>query len=196
VTLLETVLGVLLLGMVTATLAGAVGALRSQGERNRQRLAAMELANRLLLQYVDDEENLPSELLPVAYDGLLYRWRSEVRPVDVRISDAGRRTRDESGRTGFDFGRRLKVVSVSVWLAGESGGSDVENDRVPRASLSRIVDPIAFRNADSVDRRFGDDPTRMMEVLLDMTAGSAGSSGDSSGGSSGTGSGSGSGGQR
>ena len=172
VTLIETVLGVILLGMVAATLAGTTGALRGQGERDRQRLAAAELANRIVLQHVDDEENLPSELLPIAYDGMLFRWRSVKRPVDVELSDAGRNQRSEGGAGGFDFRRRLRVVTVSVWLDEQSGGSIRDDGTAPRAELTRMIDPIAFRNADSVDRRFGNNPERMMEELLDLTSGS------------------------
>ncbi|MEM1186020.1 MAG: type II secretion system protein [Planctomycetota bacterium] len=180
-TLLETVLGVLLLGMVAATLAGTTGALRRQSERDRQRLAAVELANRLLLQFVDDEENLPSELLPIAYDGMLFRWRSRLDPVNVRLSDASLNRRVEGDAAGFDFRNRLRVVRVSVWLDAESGGSTLDDGTSPRAELTRMIDPIAFRNADAVDRKFGDDPERMMRTLLELTTGSGGatpSSGD------------------
>ncbi|MEM7755993.1 MAG: hypothetical protein AAF297_10200 [Planctomycetota bacterium] len=181
-------LGVLLLGMVAATLAGTTGALQRQANRDRQRLAAAELANRLLLQYVDDENNLPSQLLPVAYDGMLFRWRSDVRGVGVELSGAGRNQRIEGEAAGFDFRRRLTVITVSVWLAPESGGSAVDDGRVPRAQLTRMIDPIAFNNADSLDRRFSDDPSGLMEILIGIstgagTGGSSGSSGNSGGGS-------------
>jgi type II secretory pathway pseudopilin PulG len=171
VTLLETVLGVVLLGMVAATLASTAGAMQRQAERDRQRLGAAELANRLLLQQIDDEENLPSQLLPVAYDGLFYRWRLDVRRCGLELSRAGQEDARANAGNGFDIRKRLRVATVTVWLAEESGGSTTDTTAVPRAVLARVFDPIAFRNADSTERKYGDDIGRMMEELFTLTEG-------------------------
>jgi hypothetical protein len=171
VTLIETVLGAMLLGMVAATLAGTVGAIQRQAARDKQRLAAIEIANRLVLQQVDDDENLPSQSLPIAYDGMMFRWNLSVRSAGMTLSDSGRNFESQQTGGGFDIRRRLRVATVNVWLAEESGGSATDTSAVPRASVSRLFDPIAFRNADSTERKYGDDIERMVNELFQMTAG-------------------------
>jgi len=148
-TLIETTLGVLLLGMIAATFAGTTGAVRRQAERDEDRLAAYELANRLLLQHLDDEDGLPTEGVPILYDGARFRWRAEAKRVDTECSRAATHVYG-STPVSLDFRRRLRVVTVSVGLADDPDGPAL-------ASLTRMFDPLTFRNADSIRRRVGND---------------------------------------
>ena len=61
VTILESVMAALLLGLICATIFSTVSAVATADLRGQQRLEALELSNRLILQYLDDKNKMPSE---------------------------------------------------------------------------------------------------------------------------------------
>lgn len=140
ITILEVVFAVSLLAMTTATLLSANSyVLKSQG-REAQRLGAAELANRLLLQYIDDKNSLPSDALPIEYHRWRYRWRMEERRVSIAYNPAADVDEEPTG-IGPE---RVRLMVVRVWLSEESGGSALFNQDVPSVVITRFYDPLGF----------------------------------------------------
>lgn len=148
VTFLEAILASVLLAMVASTLAGGVSFMTQSQRRMDQRLGAAELANRLILQFIDDRESLPDRSLPIEYDIDLYRWTLEEAPVEFvfdNIQD------DSAGGVGGGASlSRIKLIKVRVWLAADSGGSRSYTSEVPHCEITRLIDPLAFNNPDSL----------------------------------------------
>lgn len=148
VTFLEAILASVLLAMVASTLAGGVSFMTQSQRRMDQRLGAAELANRLILQFIDDRESLPDRSLPIEYDIDLYRWTLEESPVDFvfdNIQD------DSAGGVGGGASlTRIKLITVRVWLGADSGGSRSYTSEVPHCEITRLIDPLAFNNPDSL----------------------------------------------
>lgn len=177
VTFVESVLGVVLLGLVTASLAGAVAFMRNNQTRLEQRLGAAELANRLILQFIDDDESLPSRALPIEYGDRLFRWSMDQQRVrfNTRTSGTGGGNEGIGGGVSLD---RIQLVTVRVWLAPESGGTRDFDPETPNAVITRLIDPLAFSNPDSlqtlIESPGGID--RLMNRLMELEAGTGGGS--------------------
>jgi len=148
-TILEAMLATVLLGMVGATLAGAVSYMSLTQRRGEQRLAAAELGNRLMLQYLDNQDAMPSDALPIEYNGDQFRWTMEVQRVEFDMVEVPDEDGGTSVGTGFSF-QRVRLVRVSVWLAESAGGSRGLVSGIPSATLTRLVDPLNFSNPDSL----------------------------------------------
>lgn len=174
-TFLEAVLGVVLLGLVTASLAGAVSFMNKADARLSRKLAAAELGNRLILQFIDDRESLPQPSLPIEYNGTLFRWSLDEEPVkfNVRSEGTGQSSSGVGGGASLD---RVRYVVVRVWLDGESGGSRDFTNEVPHAVLTRLVDPLAFANPDSLQTLLEqeDGIDRLLRLMMDLEDGTAG----------------------
>ncbi len=150
VTLLEAILAVVLLGMVAATLASAAGFMGSMQNRMEQRLGAAELGNRLMLQFIDDRESLPSRSLPIEYNADFFRWTLEEKPVRFNVEN---NVAAQSGASAVGSGvnlSRIKLVTITVWLGADSGGSRALEPGIPKATITRLIDPLAFSNPDSL----------------------------------------------
>ncbi len=148
-TLVEAVLATVLLGMVAATLASAVSFMSASQRRIQQRLGAAELANRLMLQYIDDQDAMPSKSLPIEYDTDLYRWAMDVDPVEFTMAEPPAEIDPNSVGSGVHFDR-IRLVSIRVWLSEDSGGARGFSTSLPNAQLTRLIDPLAFSNPDSL----------------------------------------------
>ncbi|MCA9303889.1 MAG: type II secretion system protein [Phycisphaerales bacterium] len=151
-TLIEVILAVVLLGMVGATLASAAGFMGSMQRRLEQNLGAAELANRLMLQFIDDRESLPSQALPIEYDRDRFRWTLEERPVTFNVeSNADAQTSSSTAVGSGASLSRIKMVTIRVWLGADSGGSRAFEQGIPNATITRLIDPLAFSNPDSLE---------------------------------------------
>lgn len=158
ITFLETVLAVALLGLTTMSVVLAVNYISAASIRNAHRLNAAEIANRLLLQYFDDANSLPSESQPVQYgkEGeFRYRWSLGEEAVTVELptpsttnAEDDRREQQMAslGRSSTDRFSRFRVVRVRVWLGEETGGSFYPTSGVPSVTLTRIYDPADIPN--------------------------------------------------
>lgn len=148
--LLEVVAAVVLLTLVGGTVLTTLSAAMSSQVRQQRRLAAAELANRLMIQYLDDENSMPDANLPVQYGQEFYRWELRTRPASIRVARIeAESTRAQRGGLSLD---RFKAVTVSVWLSERSGGTREREGGAPGWSLTRLVDPTyVFRNPDSLD---------------------------------------------
>jgi prepilin-type N-terminal cleavage/methylation domain-containing protein len=177
-TLLECVLASALLGMVAAGFLGMISAIWGWQGRQQQTLGAAELANRLILTYLDDSTEMPSQFLPLEYGPYRYRWKMKEEGVKVRDPEdlppeVAQKRAEKSQRSGLD---RIKFVSVHVWLSEETGGAMEPEAGTPQATLERLVDPLAFRNPDSIKKKFMH-PEKLSEMLGDIARGEQGGDG-------------------
>jgi type II secretory pathway pseudopilin PulG len=170
--MLEVVLSMVLLALVTSMIMTAIASMMAAQTTHRQRLAAAEVANRLTLQYLDDKKTLPASGSTILYGRDKYRWDLAERPVT--ITPARPESVQNRGNSGLSL-NRLKSVSFRVWLGEESGGSHGFDTTYPSFVISRLVDPIALRNPDSIDYMLKN-PEAYQEFLKNFTGG-AGSSG-------------------
>lgn len=157
-TLLEVVLSVLLLSLVAATVTAAISSITGMESRNRQRLGAYELGNRLLLQFIDDEEALPDPALPLEYGPSLYFWDMSQSPMKMDISGA----QQSSGANllGLD---RYRLLNVTVY--GANVAREIPTRAEPLASISRVYDPVLPRNPDSM-QALGSDVNKITERII------------------------------
>ncbi|HYE63632.1 MAG TPA: type II secretion system protein [Phycisphaerales bacterium] len=146
-TFIETVCAVALLGIVAATVYATFGTIMGTQDRQQHRLNAMEVANRLILQYLDDARTMPQAGLPVEYGKYRYRW--ELTEVPVRLVPSRQDIADERASAAPISVDRMQALAVKVWLSEESGGSLQYDTAVPAVALTRLMDPIALRNPDT-----------------------------------------------
>jgi prepilin-type N-terminal cleavage/methylation domain-containing protein len=173
VTLLETVAATAILSVLAVTVISAINGMNSSQDRHSKQLAAMELANRLLLQYLDDPKSMPGEGMPIASGNNRYRWRLEKKPVT--LTPARSEVAAERATRSTLTIDRIELIGVSVWLSEESGGSYAPNSRVPFAQLARLADPIAdaYRNPDSAQYMLSTDEgkRRLLDRFRDVGSG-------------------------
>ncbi len=155
-TLLEVVLASALLGMMAAVILGTISAIWGWQGRQQESLGAAEVANRLMLTYLDDSTEMPPSNLPVAYGPYRFHWEMKRTPVKIRDPedlppDVASKRAEKTVRSGLD---RIEFVTVKVWLSEETGGTLNLEEGTPHALLERLVDPLAFRNPDSIKKKF------------------------------------------
>ena len=153
--MLEVILATVILAMTIATLATMVQAINAQQARASRRLDAAELANRLIIQYLDDDKSLPSQDLTIDYGPNKFRWKLTVSRIDSTIDKSVQAALDEASdnRQSPMSPNRLRKVVVQVWLSEQSGGAFVASAGAPQATLVRLVDPSAIwrRPPDSIN---------------------------------------------
>ena len=166
-TFLEIVLSVVLLAIATSMIMSAINNMLEAQGVHRQRLGAAEIANRLTLQYLDDKRTLPAQGLPVVYGRERYRWDYTERPVSIVTA---RPEAIQSRNASNQSLNRLVTVNFRVWLSEENGGSYGYDPLIPSFTLSRVVNPTALRNPDTIDRMLKD-PEAYREFLANLTGG-------------------------
>ena len=178
-TLIEVVLAAVLLAMVTLTATSMMSLTVGSTARQQKRLAAAELANRLMLIRMDDEENLPGPTETIAYrnDPSLtarqqWRFRWDIEEADsVRLESSEAAQGAEGGRNEafLRLADRIKLVTVRVWLSEASGGSFSFDTEVPNARAVRLVNELSLRNQDSFARRFSGQEgiNRLLDTVLE-----------------------------
>lgn len=152
VSLVEILFSVAALGMATAVIVSALSYTYTRQKRERLQLACAELANRIVLMYLDDPKSTIAMPDLVAYDGDLFRFSLEESVVRVEENNAVADARSRQSRN--EVSKRLLVYTVTVWLSEESGGTQFPVITTPSHTLARLYDPISSqRNLDSVERR-------------------------------------------
>lgn len=144
-TFLEAVLASALLGIVAMGVFGALNYLVLQQKRAEQLEGAAEVANRVVVMYLDNPRGMPPGGRPIAYGRNLYRWTYEAGPIEVYDPNAA----DEPTPLSLT---RLSELTVSVWLHEDSGGAYSPDPGTPGIVVRRMLDPLASRNPDSFDR--------------------------------------------
>jgi hypothetical protein len=171
-TLLEVVLATALLVLLaSAMISTVVFANRSEIRRVR-RLAAYEVASRLLLQYVDQKNNpdFPKASAPVEYEGMRFTFELFEEPAEVVA------IRGEVPRLAQNT--RLLRVRVYEAVEGVAGGA---LRGVLLAELVRPNHPLVLlvRNEDSKGRQLMD--PEVLAGLSQLQPGSGGGGGSGGG---------------
>lgn len=168
-TILESVLATVLLGVVASVLLAALNTMWRSQVRLAQTLGAAETANRVVLQYLDDRSALESQAgRPLNYGAWSFRWQLEETSVrytpPAGVAGAAAENRLERGMAA-NF-NRLKMVRVRVWLDERNeGGSFLASAAVPHFEMTRLVDPLNIgRNPDSLKKVFAN-PDLIMRAL-------------------------------
>lgn len=172
-TLLEVVLAIATVALLASTVLGAVTYMHQVEIRQTHQLATAELANRMMLQYLDDKSAMPSPITPLEYGAHRYRWSLSESPVGFEAIEVQDNTPAQSGRTprnAIPPERRYKLVTVRVWLSEESGGSLQATEGVVQAQIGRLIDLLAFRNPDSAENLLKQ-PGGMQQLLEAIGAG-------------------------
>lgn len=157
--LLEVVLSVVMLTGVATSIMSAISYIERADARDKRRLAAYEIGNRLILQWLDDNKQMPEPHLPIAY-GDRYQFFFELSVSQVRMELNEEQNRSETTLQGLD---RYRLVAVRVF---DSDESDSRNP-VPGEELAllwRVYDPAYNRNPDAMTR-FGERPENVLELI-------------------------------
>jgi type II secretory pathway component PulJ len=175
-TLLEVVLAVLMLGMVAASVSSALAFTLNSDSRAQVRLSAYEVANRVVLQYLDDRTALPNPAAPIEYGRYRFFWEAVPINVEMRVKAADA----SSGRSAPRNTNRFEFVTVRVWLAvGTTGrGGSLQKGEL-LAELDRLLDPTAPRNPDAARRMAT--PNGIIDLMKRMGIDSSGDAGHSGG---------------
>jgi type II secretory pathway pseudopilin PulG len=173
-TFLEVVFATALVGVLAATLVGLFSFINATQRREQRYLAAAEVANRLMLNYLDNPAAMPDPGKVIEYgppeNPAKFRWSYTEQPV--RMNEARPEARDET-RAGPLKRDRMKLVTVRVWLSEYSGGEMSHGDTVPGIVLTRLIDPLALRNPDSTTNMLKDPAAyqRWLEAMMGFTQG-------------------------
>ncbi len=145
-TFIEVVLASALLGIVSMGVFGVLNYLVLQQKRAEYFTGAAEVANRVVIMFLDNPDNMPSGGQPIAYGRNLYRWTYEASPIEVYDPNAT----EESTPMSL---ARLQELTVSVWLHEDSGGAYTPSAGTPGIVVRRMLDPLANRNPDTLTRK-------------------------------------------
>ncbi len=154
-TLLEVLLAVTMLALVSAALMNALAGIDQSQRRQQKQLAGMELANRLILTALDDDRKLPSQALPLEY-GPFYFYYDTFEDI-VRMRPAQRAAGD--AENAFN---RYRQITIAVYATDDDPKRPNRTGEIAR--LSRIYDPVAARNPDTI-ARLGTDTDRLLKLI-------------------------------
>ncbi len=183
-TLLECVLAVVLLAFVSSAIASAMGFLNGADTRAIRRLGAYEVANRIVLQHLDDSKELEGQdAFPVEYDRFRYRWELEEERVAMDLPEI-----ETVERAAVPLSDRYRIVTVTVYEVDErlsQGAFTVRGEQL--AQLTRMFDPFTPRNPDAISRWTQQDIMDRLEEMLgdQMNAAGAALPGGAGGGGGG-----------
>jgi hypothetical protein len=163
-TMVEIVLAVVMLAMVTASIFGALGAMERMHRHNMERLGAFELANRMILQWLDDKKQMPPKGLPLEYGRFKYLCDYGEERV-TQVLNPRQAASTGSTPQGLD---RFKQFTVTIWSTEEGVDYPIRGEVI--AELTRMYDPFAPRNPDEMARRFRD-PEDIAALLRELTGG-------------------------
>jgi hypothetical protein len=173
-TFIEIVVAFALLGVVSGALFGVTGFATGMQLREQRRLACAEVANRMMLQYLDDATAMAEMPKVTAYgpDGNPSKFRWEYREEPIQLIKANADAWDQTKTSALPEDRFLQVT-VRVWLSEESGGSRFPDESTPTATLTRLLDPVYPRNPDSFMNMLND-PQAFRTFMNTMMTGNQG----------------------
>lgn len=157
-TMLETVLACVLMAMIATTLVAGLGYVHASHRRQQRILGAAEVANRIVLQYLDDKDSLPSDALPVAYGAqgdFRYYWKIQKQKVSLKAARPG--ASSDSTRVNGVTADRLEILTVRVWIEQTLNVNPSISGMPFDFELRRLIDPLAIvRNPDTAEKNFQD----------------------------------------
>ncbi|KAA0217250.1 MAG: hypothetical protein DYG94_01570 [Leptolyngbya sp. PLA3] len=151
--MLETVLAAVLMAMIATTLVAGLGFVHADHRRQQRQLGAAEIANRLMLQYLDEKSGMPSDALAVTYGSRgQYRYYWRVREDKVSMREVRPGSTATANRTGGVTPDRIKLITVRVWNEQTPNVNPALSGVAEDFRLARLTDPIAPRNPDSLSK--------------------------------------------
>ncbi|MCA3004749.1 MAG: hypothetical protein LW650_11865 [Planctomycetaceae bacterium] len=171
-TLLEVVLAAFLLSGVAAAVVGVLGTVQRSEQLRRERLAAYEVANRLILQYIDDADRMPERGLPIEYDNRRFLWELDLLPLKISAPPDSVMEGNE-GWAGFDGTvEALKYMSVRVWATEGDPGNPTRGGQLAQLTRLYFEYPLYSPNPD-VQRRWLANPANRDRMIQAMLRGAA-----------------------
>lgn len=163
--LVEVIMASMLLAIIASAVVGGITTVITADARNQQKLEGLELANRLLLQYLDDKDAMPNQESHVVQGRGTYRWAMHTSPVELSMPEESviDKPIDGPGAKTID---KLILLSVSIYAGVPDGmGGFTHGDRI--CTLTRVYHPLSviYRNPDMM-KRLAADPGRMMEIMM------------------------------
>jgi type II secretory pathway pseudopilin PulG len=165
-TLLEVLLAVLLMSFAAAAIMRAISSIATMESNGRKRLQAFEIANRLILQFLDDEDAMPGQGLPLDYGNNRFFWDLDKTPCRMVINK-----KQEFGGANLQALDRYLLIGVTVYETRTEGNFEVKGE--PIAFLSRVIDPAAPRNPDTLET-FGTNMDKITKLVGVITQGKSG----------------------
>lgn len=177
-TFIEVVGATAMMAVVATALFGVLSFITAEQTRAARILGAAEVANRVMILYLDDATAVPKQPALIGYGPATYRWNYTDEPI--RLIEAGAASRVKSGIRPLS-NDRYRRVTVRVWLSEESGGAVAPNGIAPEVTLTRMMDPFAIRNADSFTNLVNNPEARQrwIEQMSGMSSGASGGTGKS-----------------
>ncbi|MEO1583221.1 MAG: type II secretion system protein [Planctomycetota bacterium] len=162
-TFLEAVLGLALLGIIGGAIFGVLGYAWRVEINARQTLGAAEVANRVLISYLDDSTSPRKLPDTIAYQEMTFRWSLDTTRVSIKDTVPSARTDRDGSATIQEALDKMESVVVIAWIDDGTPASLVPGS-TPGYRLDRVIDPFTFRSADSIDRLIND-PERRDELF-------------------------------
>lgn len=164
---LEAVLAAALLGIIASAIFSVLGYVYASDREDAARLGAAEVANRIIITYLDDETSIRKLPDVIVYGNEEFRW--DLEEDGVRIEEPNRYARVTAGRQGATPNAlvRLKEVRVTVWQVDGTDAS-LQPGSTPGVRLNRLVNPIAYRGSDGVERTLSN-PERVTRMMQNLT---------------------------
>lgn len=139
--LLEVVFATALLGLLVMATMAAISYVQAAQMREQRMLAANELANRLVLMYIDDPNSPWNEGDILTWgNGEKYRW--ELIRSSIEVNSAVQPPVEASATPSMTMSG-VHLLRARVWLDAESGGTAQFALTTPHAELSRLMSPMA-----------------------------------------------------
>jgi hypothetical protein len=154
-TFIEVVVATALLTSLASVVVGTVTFMENSVARQRYRLDAMEVAHRLVAQYLDDDKLLPQQSLPIQQGNAFYRYQLKEEVVMQDEADStglrrGRIKRQDEVSAEQALPQMLNRVTIAVYL-DDPANPVIETSR-PLAELSRMFNPVSGRDEDAMMR--------------------------------------------
>lgn len=142
-TLLEVVISCFTLALATGVIIGGIGFMRGMADRNRLRLDAMEVAHRVVLQHIDDDAALRSQVKRIELNGDYFAYTlNEQVMIDESTDTKG--SSSKHTLTGKQIGEtdlnewlisKIYLVQVKVFADNDHTGAA---GKTPLAELTRL----------------------------------------------------------
>jgi len=164
ISLIEVIMASVLLTVIASAVVGGITTVVTADSRNQQRLESLELANRLLLQYVDDQDAMPSEATHITQGQGVYRWTIRTSPVVLTMPQASVIDKPVAG-AGANTIDKVRFLAVSVYAGVPDGmGGYAYGERV--CTLTRMHHPLSiiYRNPNKLASIAGD-PEALIRIF-------------------------------
>ena len=165
-TMIEVVMALATLVIVSGMILGSVTFMEATAARNTTRLEAMEVAHRVIMQYIDEPDDLKQFNQRYQYNQDFYRFevREEVLQTDDSTDIPGLTRRE--GTLAKDLGTqetfRSLLYQVTVTVYRENPNNPDDFPIIPDAQLVRLYNPISL---------FERDESRLLDWITQVLGG-------------------------